>query len=77
MSAKLISVSAALGLLSSIAVALVVTPPEDRAYPMAADFDWAFAQFPTASTFERASTSADHEKIRTAGFKRMVEQFRE
>jgi len=77
MPAKLIAVSAALGLLSSVAVALVVTPSENRAYPTAADFDWAFAQFPSASTFERASTSADHEKIRMAGFKRMVEQFRE
>jgi len=77
MSAKLISVLVALGLLSSVAVALVVTPSENRAYPTPADFDWAFAQFPTASTFDGASTSADHEKIRMAGIKRMVEQFRE
>ena len=77
MSAKLISVPAALGLLSSVAVALVVTPAEDQAYPTAADFDWAFAQFPTASTFDRANTPADHEKIRMAGLKHMVEQFRD
>jgi hypothetical protein len=50
MSGKLMSVLVALGLLSSVAIALTVTPSDfgtsaaHRAYPTTADFDWIFAE---------------------------------
>jgi hypothetical protein len=50
MSGKLMSILVALGLLSSVAVALTVTPSDfgtfvvHRAYPTKADFNWIFAE---------------------------------
>jgi hypothetical protein len=50
MSGKLISVLVAFGLLSSVAIALTVTPSDfgtsvvHRAYHTKADFDWIFAE---------------------------------
>ena len=50
MSAKLMSVVVTLGLLSSVAIALTVTPSDfvtvvvHRGYPTKADFDWIFAE---------------------------------
>jgi hypothetical protein len=50
MSGKLMSVLVALGLLSSVAIALTVTPSDfgtpvvHWAYPTKADFDWIFAE---------------------------------
>jgi hypothetical protein len=67
MPAKLVPVVAAFGLLGSVAIALTVTP----SYPTKADFDWTFAQFVTASTFDRESIAADREKIRTSGLRQM------
>ena len=53
MSGKLMSVLVALGLLSSVAIALTVTPSDfgtpavHRVYPTKADFDWAFGDVVT------------------------------
>jgi hypothetical protein len=50
MSGKLMSVLVTLGLLSSVAIALTVTPSDfatnvvHGAYPTKADFDWIFAE---------------------------------
>jgi hypothetical protein len=50
MSGKLMSVLVPLGLLSSVAIALTVTPGDfatmvvQRGYPTKADFDWIFAE---------------------------------
>jgi hypothetical protein len=67
MSVKLLSVVAAFGFLSSVAIALSVTP----SYPTKADFDWAFAQFVTAFTSDPENIAADREKIRVSGLKQM------
>jgi hypothetical protein len=71
MSVKSISVVAAFGVLSSVAIALTVTPSDFGAYPTRADFDWIFAKFATASAFEAENVAADREKIRGAALKRM------
>jgi hypothetical protein len=77
MSRKLVSILAALGMLSSAAVALTVTKSDfgsfayDRTYPAKADFDRAFAAFATASTIDQEGVAADREKLRAAGLKRM------
>src|ERR1700693_672979 len=77
MSGKLISVVAVLSVLSSVAVALIVTPSDfgasgrQRAYATRPDFDWAFFQFETDSTFDSESIAADREKLRAAGLKEM------
>jgi hypothetical protein len=71
MSGQLFSVLVALSVFSSAAIALTVTPSEDRAYPAKADFDWTFAQFPTASAFDTERSYADRESIRMVGLKRM------
>jgi hypothetical protein len=72
MSAKLILVVAAFGVLSSVAIALDVTP----SYPTRADFDWTFAQFGTISTVDAESIAADRKKILMAGLKQMnLEKF--
>jgi hypothetical protein len=74
MSVKLISVVAAFGVLSSVAIALDVTP----SYPTKADFDWTFAQFGTVSTVDAESIAADRKKIRMAGLRQMnLEKFGE
>jgi hypothetical protein len=74
MSVKLISVVAAFGVLSSVAIALDVTP----SYPTKADFDWTFAQFGTVSTVDAESIAADRKKILMAGLKQMnLEKFGE
>jgi hypothetical protein len=71
MSVKLISVVAAFGVLSSVAIALDVTP----SYPTKADFDWTFAQFGTVP-IDAESIAADRKKIRMAGLKQMnLEKF--
>jgi hypothetical protein len=67
MSARLISVVVAFGVLTFVAVALTVTPP----YPTKADFDWAFAQLVTASTFDPEGIVADRERIRMAGLRQV------
>jgi len=66
MSVKLIFVVAASGVLSSVAIALDVTP----SYPTKADFDWTFAQFGTVSTVDAESIAADRKKILMAGLNR-------
>jgi hypothetical protein len=66
MSVKLISMVAAFGVLSSVAIALDVTP----SYPTKADFDWTFAQFGTVSTVDAESIAADRKKILMAGLNR-------
>jgi hypothetical protein len=71
MSGKLISVVAAFGVLSSVAIALTITPSDFGAYPTKADFDWIFAKFETASAFDTESVAADREKIRGAALKRI------
>jgi hypothetical protein len=69
MSGKLISVVAVFSVLSSFAVALIVTRSDFsasvrlRAYPTRADFDWILGQFGTDSTFDPESMAADREKI--------------
>jgi hypothetical protein len=68
MSVKQISVVTAFGFISSVAIALSVTP----SYPTKADFDWAFAQFVTAFTFDPESIAADREKLRVAVLKQMT-----
>jgi hypothetical protein len=75
MSGKLISVVAVLSLLSSVAVAVIVAPSDfggsgrQPAYATRTDFDWAFFQFETDSTFDFESMAADREKLRAAGLK--------
>jgi hypothetical protein len=77
MSGKLMSVLVALGILSSVAIALTVTPSDfvtpvvHWAYPTKADFDWIFAEVETVSRADHEHTAADSEKIRLAVLKRM------
>ena len=77
MSGKLMSVLVALGILSSVAIALTVTPSDfgtpvvHWAYPTKADFDWTFAEVETVSRADHEHTAADSEKIRLAVLKRM------
>jgi hypothetical protein len=68
MSRSLISIIVALGILSSVAIALTVKP--NGAHPSKADLDWTFAQFVTVS-LDPESAATDREKIRMAGLKRM------
>jgi hypothetical protein len=77
MSGKLISVAALLSILSSVAVALIVTPSDfgasgrQRAYATRADFDWAFSQFEADSAFDSESIAAGRERLHSAGVKEM------
>jgi hypothetical protein len=68
---------ATFGVLSSVAIALNVTPSDfvtpvhGQAYPTKADFDWTFSQFMSASPADTESTAADREKIRMDGLRQM------